>query len=116
MKANNEANEAKDEKKLANVRSLEHEQIVQKTKADKKRKLMQDQAQAVGNPNLLEAEFQLEVEQDKPEVQERRLWAPKPKAKAKQVVQQSYDANELRPQHVTNKKDRADRARDRTAR
>ena len=103
---------AKDEEKLANVRSLEHEQIVQKTKADKKRKLMQDQAQAVGNPNLLEdegeAEFQMEVEQDKPEVQERRLWAPKPKAKAKQVVQQSYEANELRPQHATNKKDRAD--------
>ena len=72
MKANNEA---KDEEKLANVHSLGHEQIVQKTQADKKRKLMQDQAQAVGNPNLLEdegeAEFQLEVEQDKPEVQER---------------------------------------------
>ena len=47
--ANNEADEAKDEEKLANVRSLEHEQIVQKTQADKKRKLMQDQAQAVGN-------------------------------------------------------------------
>ena len=89
VKANNEANEAKDEEKLANVRSLEHEQIVQKTQADKKRKLVQDQAQAVGNPNLLEdegeAEFQMEVEQDKSEVQERRLWAPKPKAKAKQT-------------------------------
>ena len=68
MKADNEADEAKDEEKLANVRSLEHEQIVQKTQADKKRKLMQDQAQAVGNPILLEdegeAEFQLDVEQE----------------------------------------------------
>ena len=43
----------------------------QKTEADKKRKQAQDQAQAIGNPNLLEDE-------------------------------QSYDASELRPQHVTN--------------
>ena len=63
VKANNEADEAKDEEKLANVRSLEHEQIVQKTKADKKRKLMQDQAQAVGNPNLLEDEGEAEARQ-----------------------------------------------------
>ena len=74
----------------------------------------------IGNPNLLEdeaeGEFRMEVEQDNPEVRLRRLWAPKPKAKAKQVVQQSYDASELRPQHVTNKKDRAERAKEREER
>ena len=58
----------------------------------------------------------MEVEQDNPEVRQRRLWAPKPKAKAKQVVQQSYDASELRPQHVTNKKDRAERTKEREER
>ena len=58
----------------------------------------------------------MEVEQDNPEVRQRRLWAPKPKAKAKQVVQQSYDASELRPQHVTHKKDRAERAKEREER
>ena len=59
--------------------------------------------------------FQLGVEQDKPEVQERRLWAPKPKAKAKQVVQQSYDANELRPQHVTRKTVRTEQENENSA-
>ena len=43
-------------------------------------------------------------------------FTPKPKAKAKQVVQQSYDASELRPQHVTHKKDRAERAKEREER
>ena len=90
---------------------------MQKTEADKKRKQAQDQAQAIDNPSLLEdeaeGEFRMEVEQDNPEVRQRRLWAPEPKAKAKQLVQQSYDASELRPQHVTHKKDRAERAKDR---
>ena len=51
----------------------EDTQNMQKTKADKKRK----QAQAIGNPNLLEdeaeGEFHMEVEQDNPEVRQRRL-------------------------------------------
>ena len=113
-------NEVKDEEKHADVRIAEDIQNMQKTEADKKRKQAQDQAQAIGNPNLLEdeaeGEFRMEVEQDNPEVRQRRLWAPKPKAKAKQVVQQSYDASELRPQHVTNKKDRAERAKEREER
>ena len=110
-------NEVKDEEKHADVRIAEDIQNMQKTK---KRKQAQDQAQAIGNPNLLEdeaeGEFHMEVEQDNPEVRQRRLWAPKPNAKAKQVVQQSYDASELRPQHVTNKKDRAERAKEREER
>ena len=76
------------------MRIAEDIQNMQKTNADKKRKQAQDQAQAIGNPNLLEdeagGEFRMEaeqeVEQDNPEVRQRRLWAPKPKAKAKQVV------------------------------
>ena len=95
-------NEVKDEEKHDDVRIAQDIQNMQKTKADEKRKQAQDQAQAIGNPNLLEdeaeGEFRMEVEQDNPEVRQRRLWAPKPKAKAKQVVQQSYDASELRPQ------------------
>ena len=102
------------------MRIAEDIQNMQKAEADKKRKQAQDQAQAIGNPNLLEdeaeGEFHMEVEQDNPEVRQRRLWAPKPKAKAKQVVQQSYDASELRAQHVTNKKDRAERAKEREER
>ena len=113
-------NEVKVEEKHADVRVAEDILNMQKTEADKKRKQAQDQAQAIGNPNLLEdeaeGEFRMEVEQDNPEVRQRRLWAPKPKAKATQVGQQSYDASELRPQHVTNKKDRAERAKEREER
>ena len=54
-------NEVKDEEKHADVRIAEDIQNMQKTKA-------QDQAQAIGNPNLLEdeaeGEFRMEVEQE----------------------------------------------------
>ena len=46
-------NEAKDEEKYADVRIAEDIQNMQKAEADKKRKQAQDQAQAIGNPNLL---------------------------------------------------------------
>ena len=63
-------NEVKDEEKHEDVRIAEDIQNMQKTKADKKRKQAQDQAQAIGNPNLLEdeaeGEFRMEVEQDNP--------------------------------------------------
>ena len=51
-----------------------------------------------------EGEFRMEVEQDNPEVRQRRLWAPKPKAKAKQVVPQvSSDRNMSRTRKIERK-------------
>ena len=91
------------------MRIAEDIQNMQKTKADKKRKQAQDQAQAIGNPNLLEdeaeGEFRMEVEQDNPEVRQRRLWAPKPKAKAKQVaiLRRKSDRNMSRTRKIERK-------------
>jgi hypothetical protein len=125
MEANSEA---KEESKSAEAQSDDNRhtkeadsaQQTKKTKAGKKRKQAQDaQAEVIGNPDLLpeqgEEEFPLEVEQDNMEVQEgRRMFARRPKPK--QVVQQSYDADDLRRQHVTKRTDRAVRAKEREER
>jgi hypothetical protein len=106
-------NEAEDEEKKAGEK-----QHKEQPKASKKRKQDEVQDKAVGNPDLApgkgEDEFQMEVEQDDVEVRETRMWARKPRVK--QVVQQSYDLEDLRPKHVTKSTDRADRAREREER
>ena len=59
----------------------------------------------------------MEVEQDNPEVRQRRLWAPKPKAKAKPLVDQSYVAIiSYRNMSRTRKIERKERKNEKSAR
>jgi hypothetical protein len=113
MEANIEAS-SEDEANQAEMKDEERVQKkLEKRKADKtkKRKQAEKTHDVDVDAELREEErlAQMEEEIDPPDIQEMKMFAKKPKTRAKQIANQTYEKGELRPARITNSDARAAR-------